>query len=254
VSRRADVAAFTKPHREGRVKRDIVTVHVLLLAVLGAGAGCRTTMPILEKHSTDFKTTALFSSPCSVAKGDHKPPERQDCEHTHLTTMVERFMSIQEMDETNGIPGDTIEEVRRKGFTIYVDGEEKVRRPNTRAVYGNDALALVGMGVAPPPLQKPEEIKAYTEFMGLHYGEEYAEKDMRKITDRVCINTRDERDVGDDRVFAIVWRGGQVFKRVIKGGPINNPKSERGFLLCPGSFLADTVTNGIKRAADSLVP
>jgi hypothetical protein len=32
-----------------------------------------------------------------------------------------------------------------------------------------------------------------------------------------------------------------VFKRVIKGGSINNPKQERAFLVCPFDFIVDTL-------------
>src|SRR3989442_15866127 len=78
--------------------------------------------------------------------------------------MIEQFETIQEMEAARGIPGDTIEEVRAKGFSIYEDANPKLRRPNTLVLYGNDALAAVGMGVSAPPLQKPEEIKADPDF------------------------------------------------------------------------------------------
>jgi hypothetical protein len=47
---------------------------------------------------------------------------------------------------------------------------------------------------------------------------------------------------------------GHVFKRIIKGGPINNPKQERGFLVYPGDFIIDTVKNVGGRAAGALIP
>ncbi|MGH7279591.1 MAG: hypothetical protein ACREJG_13030 [Candidatus Rokuibacteriota bacterium] len=229
---------------------------LLLIGLLASGtAGCAT-MPLVQKHAFDFKTTALFMTPCAAARaaGDVPRAQGEDCEGTHLARMVERFMSIVELDEKNGIPGDTIAGVRAKGFTIYMDADEKIRRPNTRAVYANEALAIVGMGVSPPPLQRPEEIRAYTEFMGQHYGEEYVEKDMKHASDRFCINARDNHDIGDDRVFAIVWREGHVFKRVIKGGPINNAKTERSFLLCPGDFVVETLTGGVTRTVNTFYP
>ena len=34
-------------------------------------------------------------------------------------------------DPDQGIPGDTLADVRAKGFTIYLDSDERVRRPNS---------------------------------------------------------------------------------------------------------------------------
>jgi hypothetical protein len=229
------------------------------LAVLAEGCS---TAPILRKQSFDFKTTALFRLPCDspeVLEAKREIPddglETKDnqCNSVHLLRMVDRFISIQEADEAKGIPGDTIAEVRAKGFSIFTDAEERKRRPNTKPLYGNDALAAVGMSVSPPPLQRPEEIKAYADFMASHYGEEYYEKDLKNVVDRFCLNRRDSTELGDDRTFAIVWRNGHVFKRVIKGGPINNPKQERGFLVCPGDFIVDTVKGVGSRAATGFI-
>jgi hypothetical protein len=156
--------------------------------------------------------------------------------------MADRFMTIREGDEGKGIVGDTIDQVRAKGFSIFLDTAGRLRRPNSRALYGNDALAAVGMGVSPPPLQRPEDIKAYTDYMAQHYGEEYIERDVKRVTDRFCLNRKESLETGDERVFAIVWRGGHVFKRIIKGGPVSNPKQERGLLICPGDFIVDTLS------------
>jgi hypothetical protein len=222
---------------------------MILLALAVAAEGC-STAPILRKQSFDFKTTALFKLPCDtpeVLEAKREIPDDgletsdNQCNSVHMLRMVDRFLSIQEADEAKGIPGDTIEEVRAKGFTIFTDSQGRKRRPNTKPLYGNDALAAVGIGVAPPPLQRVEEIKAYADFMGAHYGEEYYEKDVKNWVDRFCLNRRDSHELGDDRTFAIVWRNGHVFKRVIKGGPINNPKQERAFLVCPGDFIVETV-------------
>ena len=47
-----------------------------------------------------------------------------------------------------------------------------------------------------------------------------------------------------------MWRNGRVFKRVIKGGPINNPKQERALPGCPFDFIVDTLKGiGTKAAA-----
>jgi hypothetical protein len=251
-------------------------------ALAVAMSGC-STAPLLQKQSFDFKTTALFQKPCPVPETSNEPPAVQAtgaqpaalvttkpvsaqprnvnletvenrCNTTYLEKMVENFLSIREADEKHGIEGDTIDDVRRKGFTIFVGGDPRVFRPNTRALHGADALASVGMGVSAPPLRSPDEVKAYTEFMSQHYGEEYIEKDMKHVVDRFCLNRRESLDLGDDRVFAIVWREGRVLKRVIKGGPIANPKQERGFLICPGEFIVDTVSGTAGSAVKALSP
>lgn len=85
------------------------------------------------------------------------------------------------------------------------------------------------------------------------YGEEYFERDMRSATDRFCVNNHASLETGDERTFAIVWRNGHVFKRVINGGPINNPKQERGLVLCPSKFLIDTVSGAGGKVANGLV-
>jgi hypothetical protein len=235
----------------------------MLLAVTVVTTGCATA-PVLRKQSFDFKTTGLFRQPCNspevlaakqtiAVNGDGLETRDNECNSVHLLRMVERFATIQETDEAKGIAGDTIDEVRAKGFSIYSDAEGRQRRPNTRPLYGNDALAAVGMGVAPPPLQKPEEIRAYADFMASHYAEEYYEKDLKNVVDRVCLNRRDSRELGDDRTFAIVWRNGHVFKRVIKGGPVDNPKQERALLGCPFDFIVDIIKGIGNKAATGLV-
>lgn len=217
--------------------------------------GCASKMPVIRKQAVDFKSTALFKLPCdeNLPPGEYEM-EVNRCNSTHMTRMVERFMLIQEADEARGVPGDTIDDVRRKGFTIYGDPAKKTRRANTRVLYGNEALAAAGMGVSPPPLQKPEEIKAYADFMSQHYAEEYLERDVTVVNDRFCINNRDTLEFGDDRVFAILWRGGHVFKRIIKGGPVNNPKHERALLLCPAAFITDTLTGAASRTVTTITP
>ena len=115
-------------------------------------------------------------------------------------------------------------------------------------------------GAYPEPTRSKlrAEIKAYTEFMGGWYGEEYTERDILQVTDRICLNNRESLDVGDERTFAIVWRDGRVFKRVVKGGPINSPRQERALLLCPGDFvvrvLTGGVTDGVRAGVRAAVP
>lgn len=210
--------------------------------------------PVMVKHSYDFRTTALFKLPCDQVRKPDAPVDPleiklTECNSTRLVRMVENFLRIREADPDQGTPGDTLADVRAKGFTIYADPDERVRRPNTKPLYGSDALAAVGMPVSAPPLQTPGEVRAYTDFMGQHYAEEYYERDLRNITDRFCLNSRDSHDMGDDRTFAIVWRAGHVYKRVIKGGPIDNPKQEKGLLICPSTFIIDTVSGGLSTAA-----
>lgn len=258
--------------------RAFVTTCAFALTVTGCS-----TAPLMQKQSFDFKTTALFQKPCPLPEDRQEPPATQAstaspaafaqtkpivakaraadletpdnrCNTTYLEKMVESFVAIREADEKRGIPGDTIEEVRRRGFTVFVGGDSRVFRANTRALHGSDALAAVGMGVSAPPLRDADEIKAYTEFMSQHYGEEYFEKDMKHVVDRFCLNRRESMDIGDDRVFTIVWRDGHVIKRVIKGGPIANPRQERGFLLCPGEFIVDTVSGTASGAVKTLSP
>jgi hypothetical protein len=237
--------------------------RLLVVVALTVAAGGCATAPLLRKQSFDFKTTALFKLPCDtpeVLEAKREIPDDglettdNQCNSVHMLRMVDRFMSIQEADEAKGIPGDSVEQVRAKGFTIFTDAAGRKRRPNTKALYGNDALAAVGMGVAPPPLQKAEEIRVYTDFMASHYGEEYEERDVKNVVDRFCLNRRDSHELGDARTFSIVWRSGHVFKRIIKGGPINNPKQERGFLVCPGEFIVDTVKGVGGRAAGAFIP
>ena len=178
----------------------LITCSMAILA-----GGCRSTGPLLKSEHFDFVTTGLFSEPCkdSEAIKQARREERRarrgyesnaaagECNLPDLDAMVLAFMAIQEADEARGIRGDTIAEVRERGFTIFSDSKRRIRRPNTRVLYGNDALGTVGMGVAPPPLQRPEDIKAYTDFMGQLYAEEYVEEDVMRVTDRYCLNNRE---------------------------------------------------------------
>lgn len=244
---------------------------------------------IVKKEAFDSKTTQLFVKPCKELEKAERDietptpskkkkgffakinpfnavrtdPKEQaiklrttvnDCVVPDLARMIEAFKSIRETNEKNNILGDTRQQVRQKGFSIYNDETEKEQRQNTRALHGNDALAEVGMPVSPPPLQKPEEIKAYTEFMNSHYGEQYFERGLRRVVDRICINNEESLEIGSDYSFVIVWRGDYVFRRVVKGGPINNPKKESAFLLCPGGFIGDVIKGGAGRGINAVIP
>ncbi len=152
-----------------------MTRAVVILFLALTLSGCVGRMPVLQKRSYDFKSTALFRQPCDedVPLGEYEIALNR-CNSTRLLRMIDTFLTIQEADRTQGIPGDTLVDVRQKGFTIYIDEDKKIRRPNTRVLHGNEALAAVGMAVSPPPLQKPEEIRAYADFMAQHYAEESA--------------------------------------------------------------------------------
>jgi hypothetical protein len=216
-------------------------------------AGCG--MPVIQKRNFDFKSTALFKMPCDqdIPPGEYEITLNR-CNSHRLLRMIENFMSIEEADERHGKRGDTIADVRRKGFSIYLDEEKNLRRPNTRQLYGNDALAAAGMGLSPPPLQNPEDVKAYADFMSQHYAEEYVERDMAAMADRFCINVRESLEIGEDRTFTIVWREGHVFKRIIKGGPVNNPKQERSLLVCPGDFIGELLTGQVRDSIKAFSP
>lgn len=257
-----------------------VVISVILLS------GCASSgLSIVQKESFDFRTTGLFVKSCQELKKAEReiesPPKKgflaklnpaslfksdpkerveklqttvNNCTVPDIERMVEVFKSIRETDEKNGVLGDTRAEVRKKGFTIYADETEKVHRQNTRVLSGNDALAEIGMSVSPPPLQKPEEIRAYTEFMKTHYGEQYFERGLKKVTDRICINNDESLEIGNDYSFVIVWRGDHVLSRLIKGGPINNPKKESALLKCPAGFIGDLFRSGVSRGVNMLVP
>lgn len=258
-----------------------VVILVILLS------GCASSgLSIVQKEFFDFKTTGLFVKSCQELKKAEReiesPPQKKgfftkinpvslfksdpkerveklqttvnDCTVPDIERMVEVFRSIRETDEKNGILGDTRAEVRKKGFTIYTDEKEKVHRQNTRVLSGNDALAEVGMSVSPPPLQKSEEIKDYTEFMKSHYGEQYFERGLKKVTDRLCINNDESLEIGSDYSFVIVWRGDHVLSRLIKGGLINNPKKESALFKCPAGFIGDLFRGGVGRGVNMLIP
>lgn len=227
-----------------------------LVAVLAASivlSGCGLTL--IQKRSFDFKSTALFKLPCdeNAPLGEYEIALNR-CNSHRLLRMTANFMSIQEMDDKKGQAGDTLAEVRSKGFNIYLDEQAHLRRPNTRVLYGAEALAAVGMAVSPPPLQNPNDVKVYADFMSQHYAEEYIERDMAYAADRLCINNRESLEIGEDRTFTILWRDGHVYKRIIKGGPVNNPKQERAILVCPGIFIMEVLTGQANNAAKAFSP
>ncbi len=247
----------------------VIVVCISALIVLG-GCATRTPsgrktdgMPIFTKRAYTYKTTGLFTKTCKgeeekervagseskdKAKAQQDKKEKSDeCRIADIERMIAVFFSIQETGDKNGIKGDTIEEVRRKGFTIYADERKKTSMKNTQPFYGNDALTLIGMGTSPPQLDTPEKIEAYNNYMKSIYGEAYYETDLEQESDRICINTDEIKTVGDDRIFVIVWKGGHVFQRGIKGGRRDETHKEEAFLKCPGGFVGRTLEGGVNR-------
>ncbi|HXU91654.1 MAG TPA: hypothetical protein VFQ62_22605 [Methylomirabilota bacterium] len=89
---------------------------LMLTALVALFEGCGST-PVLRKQTFDFKTTALFKLPCDspeVLEAKHEvaddglETEANKCNSVHMLRMVDRFMTIQETDESHGILGDTI--------------------------------------------------------------------------------------------------------------------------------------------------
>jgi hypothetical protein len=226
-------------------------IVALTAAILLSGCG----LTFIQKRNFDFKTTALFKRPCdeNALPGEYEIALNR-CNRHRLLRMIESFMKVQEADDRKGQQGDSLADVRGKGFNIYLDEQALVRRPNIRLLYGAEALAAVGMAVSPPPLQHPDDVKVYAEFMGQHYAEEYIERDMTYVADRFCINNRESLEIGEDRTFTILWRDGRVYKRIIKGGPVDNPKQERAILVCPGTFIMEVLTGPVNNAAKAFSP
>lgn len=220
---------------------------------------------ILVKETRSFKNTTLFDRSCIKAERDKfsekfekidtdkKEKNDGECLAPDMEIMVKKFWSIQEIDEKKNITGDTIVEVRLKGFTIYWDEQKGKRVPNTRALFGDEALSALGMGVG-GDARFAQDAKAISDFKGRHYGEMYEQEDVLHVIDRICINTRNTLVNGDTYTFIIVWRDGHVLRRVIKGGSINHPSSEHAFLLCPGDAIAGGMGKGAEIGLKSVIP
>ena len=149
---------------------------LILAALVVVAEGCATA-PVLRKQSFDFKTTALFKLPCDSPEvleaqrevsNDGLETEANQCNSVHMLRMADRFMTIQETDDARGSRGDTIQAVREKGFSIFSTSTASAESEH-RPLYGN-AHWRRGWG-HPPPLQRPEDIKAYADYMAQHYGE-----------------------------------------------------------------------------------
>ena len=243
-------------------------VAILLSLVL---TGCGATMgSITQKNDYKFETTGLFVKQCKervefeqsndnkkggfFAKFKSSKEERSkelntvlNCNEVDLTRMIAAFNSIKESDEENGVLGDSIEEIKRKGFAIHLDNEEKARRPSTEILYGADALAAVGMPLNPPQLDTPAAIETYKKFMKSHFAWTFKETNIEGKKDRLYINTLNASTIGPDYKFVITFKNNHVFRRVIKGGPQNTVTQEKAFLLGPGGFIGDLLTGGVNK-------
>lgn len=243
------------------MRKQVFFLSALYILIGFMAIGCAS---ILVRESYDFKTTGLFPRPCAEGeKGkiikDNSGKEK--CVVTDIPTMVQQFWDIPETEakfwETNGasgMRGATIAEVRAKGFHIYQDEKKGIRTSNCRALYGDEALAAVGIDIGAGKAATTEDAKALIEFKGKHYGEECIEYSLKRISDRIYINTKNSNEKGDIYTFVIVWRDGLVLRRIIKGGAVDNPASEWGLLLGPGEVLGGGLSTGAKYGIKRGIP
>lgn len=251
------------------MKRNSALIAFLILVL--ALSGCAAVGSITQKNEYKFETTGLFLKPCKERAELEKSEEKKsgfiskftekfksskedqakdvntalDCNEVDLERMVSAFESIKENDEESGALGDSIEEVKGKGFTIYLNEKEKMQRPSAEILYGADALAAVGMPLNPPQLNTPEAIEAYKKYMKAHLAWTFKETNIKGVTDRIYINTKNASVTGPDYKFVITFKDNTVFRRVKKGGPLNTVTKEKAFLLGPGGFLGGLLQKGV---------
>lgn len=230
---------MTRSNRESLAFSHYAVVILISFIVSGCAA-------ILQKNESKFETTGLFMKSC----------KNKDCgegeNEADIGKMITAFNKIKESDEEKGILGDSIDEVKTKGFNIYLDKEEKIQRPGTEILYGADALAAVGMPLNPPQLNTPEAIEMYKKYMKSHFAWTFQEINLKGTSDRIYINTRNSSTVGPNYKFVIIFKDKRVFRRVIKGGPQNTETQEKAFLLGPGGFLGDTLRGGISHGINMI--
>lgn len=214
----------------------ILIVLIFGILLIFAFSGCAVVSSVTQKNEYKFETTGLFLKQC----------KEKVCNEVDLVKMISVFNSIKESDEENRALGDSIEEVKIKGFTIYLNDEEK-QRPSTEILYGADALAAVGMPLNPPQLNTPEAIEAYKKYMKAHFAWTFRETNIEGVNDRIYINTKNASVAGPNYTFVITFKNGNVFRRVIKGGPQNTVTKEKAFLLGPGGFVGDILKGGVNK-------
>ncbi|MBI2446248.1 MAG: hypothetical protein HYV51_00285 [Parcubacteria group bacterium] len=243
---------------------------VIAFLIIFVISGCTAVGSITQKDNYKFETTGLFIKPCQERADLEKSNQNKksgffakfktskedrakelnttlNCNEVDIERMVAVFNSIKESDEENGILGDSIEEVKSKGFTIHLDNEGKTRRPSTEILYGADALAEVGMPLNPPQLNTPEAIEIYKKYMKSHLAWTFKETKIGEKTDRFYINTKNASTIGPNYKFVITYKNNHVFRRVTKGGPQNRVTQEKAFLLGPGEFIGDLLTGGVNK-------
>lgn len=220
-------------------------------------AGCAS---VLTRQEYQFKTTNIFSRSCVTTEEKEKffrhyrEKNEKECSVPDIPTMVEKFLSIRETDSANLTIGDSIAEVRAKGFTIWQNEERGIRMPNTRSLYGDGAMALIGIEVSGSKASTAQEAESLSRFKSSHYGEEYTEYGIGEIIDRICLNEKNSYKYGDNYFFIIVFRNGHVLRRVIAGGSVNSMTTERAFLLCPGDAIGGMANTGAKEGIKSIIP
>ena len=244
----------------------------ILLSLAFIISGCATLDSVTTKNENKFETTQLFVKVCKerteLEKSDKNKNEgigffekfksskekrtkevntAPNCNEVDLTAMIMAFGNIKESDGEAGVIGDSIEDVKKKGFTIHIDSEEKIRRPSTEILYGADALAAVGIPVNPPQLDTPESIETYKKYMKSHFAWTFKETNLEGTADRIYINTKNGSTTGPDYKFVITFKDNRVFRRVIKGGHQNTVTRESAFLLGPGGFISDLLIGGVNR-------
>lgn len=235
-------------------KRQALFFFLGYISILLIVSGCG----IFQKRSYDFRTTGLF-----IKQQDencaHMNIEdiREEC--VDLDTMIQRFLSIQERDEENGIVGDTKKEVEQKGFSLFYSPDplhpkKRRRRPNTVPLHGSNALAEAGMGVSQPPLQTPEEIERYQTLMSSYYGAIFIETGLKTKSDYICLNKRNSLEEGYTYTFVIVWQGNHVVKRIIKDGPVYNPRQEEAIFLCVKDMVTGAASTAVRGATSGFAP
>ena len=118
---------------------------IIVFAFLLSGCGL-TIRGITTKESFNLKTTGLITRPCTTLEKERLEKNQRldkECRMADLEEMTARFERIRET--TDEILGDTTEDVRNKGFRLYLDEAKKIRTPNAYPLYGDKALEAAGV-------------------------------------------------------------------------------------------------------------
>lgn len=222
-----------------------LSCRIIIISLIFILSGCAAIGSITRKKDYRFETTGLFIKPCQKNKSC-------DENETDLQRMITVFNSVKESDDEKGILGDSVDDVKRKGFNIYIDDKEKIQRPATEILYGADALAAAGIPLNPPMLNTPVEIETYKKYMKSHFAWTFQETNIQGVSDRIYINTKNAAMRGPSYKFVIVFKDNRVFRRIIKGGSQNTATKQKAFLLGPGGFLGDILSGGVNRGVNMI--